>query len=96
MSAMTETDPQSEPETVPQDQPVRPQDTDLQTIVAHLGPGFRITPIGSGRFRCNRYASPSGLFPTGRLAETFVLRVTSAGIEKLSDNQPSSSRSRYW
>jgi hypothetical protein len=94
MNPLTRTQPG--PETVSQDQPVPQQDTDLQTIVEHLGPAFRITPIGSGRFRCNKYALPSGLYPTGRLAETFVLRVTRTGIEKLSDHQPRSNRTRPW
>jgi hypothetical protein len=94
MNTLTETQP--EPETRPQDQPAPQQNTDLQTIVEHVGSAFRITPIGSGRFRCNKYASPSALSPTGRLAETFVLRVTSNGIEKLSDHQPRSNRTRPW
>ena len=83
-------------QTVPQDQPVPQQDTDRQTIVRHLGPAFRITPIGSGRFRCNKYARPSARSPTGRLTETFVLRVNSNGIEKLSDHQSGSNRTRPW
>jgi hypothetical protein len=92
----TPTPAQPEPETMPQDQPVPQPVTDLQTIGEHLGPAFRITPIGSRRFRCNKYADPSGLYPTGRLAESFVLRVTSTGIEKLSDHQPRSNRTRPW
>ena len=50
---------QPEPQTAPQDQPVSQQDIDLQTIVEQLGRAFRITPIGSRRFRCNKYARPS-------------------------------------
>jgi hypothetical protein len=94
MNTLTETQP--EPATGPQDQPAPQQNTDLQTIVEHVGSAFRITPIGSGRFRCNKYSRPSALSPTGRLAETFVLRVTSTGIEKLSDHQPRSNRTRPW
>jgi hypothetical protein len=94
MNTLTETQP--EPETRPQDQSAPQQNTDLQTIVEHVGSAFRITPIGSGRFRCNKYAPSSALSPTGRLAETFVLRVTSNGIEKLSDHQPRSNRTRPW
>jgi hypothetical protein len=85
---------QPEPQTAPQDQPVSQQDIDLQTIVEQLGRAFRITPIGSRRFRCNKYARPSALSPTGRLAETFVLRVSDTGIKKLSDHQPKSNR--HW
>jgi hypothetical protein len=96
MNKLTRTQTEAEPETVRHDQPVAKQDTDLQTISEHLGPAFRITPIGSGRFRCNKYARPSDLYPTGRLAETFVLRVTSTGVEKLSDRQPRSNRTRPW
>ena len=85
---------QPEPQTTAQDQPVPQQDIDLQTIVEHLGRAFRITPIGSRRFRCNKYARPSALSPTGRLDETFVLQVSNTGIEKLSDHQPNSNRTR--
>ena len=92
----TPTQSQPEPETVPQDQSVSQQDNDLQTIVAHLGPEFRVTPIGSRRYRCNKYVRPSALYPTGQLAETFVLRVTGTGVEKLSDHQRRSSRTRTW
>jgi hypothetical protein len=94
MNRLTQSEP--EPQTAPQDQPVPQQDIDLQAIVEHLGRAFRITPIGSRRFRCNKYARPSTLSPTGRLAETFVLRVTRNGVEKLSDHQPSSNRIRPW
>jgi hypothetical protein len=94
MNTLTETHP--EPETGPQDQPTPQRDTDLQTIVKHVGSAFRITPIGSRRFRCNKYAPPSALSPTGRLAETFVLRVTSNGIENLSDHRLGSNRTRPW
>ena len=94
MNRLTQSQP--EPQTVPQDQPVPQQDTDLQAIVEHLGRAFRITPIGSRRFRCNKYARPSALSPTGRLDETFVLQVSNTGIEKLSDHQPRSKRTRPW
>ena len=94
MNNLTQT--QREPQTGPQDQPVAQQDIDLQTIVEHLGRAFRITPIGSRRFRCNKYAHPSVLSPSGRLAETFVLRVSNTGIKKLSDYQPKSHRTRPW
>jgi hypothetical protein len=87
---------QPEPQTRPQDQPVPQEDFDLQTIVEHLGCDFRITPIGSRRFRCNKYAPPSVLSPTGRLDETFVLQVSNTGIKKLSDHQPKSNRIRHW
>jgi hypothetical protein len=94
MNPLTETQP--EPESGPQDQPAPQRDTDLQMIVEHVGSAFRITPIGSRRFRCNKYAPPSALCPTGRLAETFVLRLTSNGIEKLSDHRLTSNRTRPW
>jgi hypothetical protein len=92
MNKLTQSQP--EPQTAPQDQPVPQQDIDLQAIVEHLGRAFRITPIGSRRFRCNKYARPSAPSPTGRLAETFVLRVSDTGIKKLSDHQPKSNR--HW
>jgi hypothetical protein len=69
--------------------------TDEQRIAKHLGPAFRITPIGSKRFRCNRYARPSG-YVGRRMAETLVLRVTPSGIEHLSDQEARSDRSRPW
>jgi len=72
------------------------QDTDQQTIAQHLGPAFRITPIGSRRFRCNKYARPSGLYPTGRLTESLLLRVNSTSIEQLSDREARSDRARPW
>jgi hypothetical protein len=70
--------------------------TDEQRIAKHLGPAFRITPIGSRRFRCNKYSCPSGLYPTGRLAETLVLRVSSSIVEHLSDHEERSGGSRPW
>jgi hypothetical protein len=70
--------------------------SDEQRIAKHLGPEFRITPIGSKRFRCNKYFCPGGLYPTGRLAETLVLRVTTSGIEHLSDQEARSDRFRPW
>jgi hypothetical protein len=88
MNRLTQSPP--EPQTAPQDQPLPQQNIDLQAIVEHLGRVFRITPIGSRRFRCNKYARSSELFPTGRLAETFVLQVSDTGIKKLSDHQPKS------
>jgi hypothetical protein len=85
---------------VPETAPLLPVDpepaTDEQRIAKHLGPAFRITPIGSRRFRCNKYSSPSGLYPTGRLANTMVLRVKGTGVEHLSDHEPRSGRSRPW
>ena len=71
-------------------------DTDWQTVARHLGPAYRITPIGSRRFRCNKYACRSGLYPTGRLTETLLLRVTSTTIERLSDREARSDRARPW
>jgi hypothetical protein len=70
--------------------------TDEQRIAKHLGPAFRITPIGSRRFRCNRYACPSGLYPTGRLAETLVLRVTGDRVEHLGDHEARAGWVRPW
>jgi hypothetical protein len=70
--------------------------TDVQRIAAHVGAGYRITPIGAGRFRCTRYTRPEGLTPTGWLIETFVLRATGTGIERLSDREPRSDRVRSW
>ena len=94
MNAVIQTQPV--PDTTPGVQ-VDPQPaTDEQRIAKHLGPAFRITPIGSGRFRCNKYSRPGGLYPTGRLAETLVLRVTSASIEHLSDHEARTGRSRPW
>ena len=69
--------------------------TDEQRIAKHLGPAFRITSIGSRRFRCNRYSCPSG-HVSRRMAETLVLRVTTSGIEHLSDHEARSDRSRPW
>ena len=84
------------PETVRQHQLNHERDTDQTRIAEHLGPTFRITYIGSRRFRCNKYARPSGLYPTGRLAETLLLRVTSTSIERLSDHEARSNRTRPW
>jgi len=72
------------------------QDSDQQKIAEHLGPAFRITPIGSRRFRCNKYSRPSGLYPTGRLTESLLLRVNSTSIERLSDREARSDRVRPW
>ena len=83
MNTASETQPV--PETKSRNQSDPQHDTDQQTIAEHLGPTFRITPIGFRRFRCNRYACPNDLYPTGRLAESFLLRVTSTGIERVSD-----------
>jgi hypothetical protein len=83
-------------QTTPQDQPVPQQDIDLQAIIEYLGRAFRITPIGSRRFRCNKYARPSALSRAGRLAETFVLRVNNTGIEKLTDHEAKSNCTRHW
>jgi len=94
MDAVIETQPV--PETAPRQQLDLGQDTDQQTIAEHLGPAFRITPIGLRRFRCNKYARPSGLCPTGRLTETLLLRVTSTGIERVSDHDARSDRVRPW
>ena len=84
------------PTRAPQSQLDPEQNTDRQTIAEHLGPAFRITPIGSRRFRCNKYARTSGLYPTGRLTETLLLRVTSTSIEQLSDREARSDRVRPW
>ena len=70
-------------------------EADQQRIAEHLGPAFRITPIGARRFRCNRYTRPDGLHATGWQVETFVLRVTGTGIERLSDHEVRSNRVRY-
>jgi hypothetical protein len=70
--------------------------TDEQRIGKHLGPAFRITPIGSRRFRCNKYSGPSALHPTGRLAETLVLRIVGTRIEQMSDHEARSGRCRPW
>ncbi len=88
MNRLTQSQP--EPQAAPEVQPVPQQEIDLQAIVEHVGRAFRITPIGSRRFRCNNYARSSELFPTGRLVETFVLQVTDTGVKKLSDHQPKS------
>jgi hypothetical protein len=80
----------------PQSQLETEQDTDRQAVAKHLGPGFRITPIGCRRYRCNRYDLPSSLYPTGHLAETLLLRVTGASIERLSDRESTSGRARPW
>ena len=71
-------------------------ETDEQRIAAHVGAGYRITPIGAGRFRCTQYTRPDGLTPTGWLIETFVLRATGTGIERLSDREERSDRVRSW
>ena len=94
LSTVIQTEPV--PETVPRDQFGPEQDTDRHAVAEHLGPAFRITPIGARRFRCNKYARPSGLFPTGRLTETLVLRVTGTSIEQLSDHEARSGRARPW
>ena len=94
MNAAIQTQPV--PETTPRVQVDPEPATDEQRIAKHLGPAFRITPIGSRRFRCNKYSCPSGLHPTGRLAETLVLRVTSTCIEHLSDHEARTGRSRPW
>jgi hypothetical protein len=70
--------------------------TDEQRIAKHLGPAFRITPIGARRFRCNKYACPDGPYPTGRLAETLVLRVNGTNVEHLSDHEARSGPPRPW
>jgi hypothetical protein len=84
------------PETAPRIQIDPEPPTDEQRIAKHLGCSFRITPIGARRFRCNKYSPPSGLYPTGRLAETLVLRVNSTSVERLSDREARSGRSRPW
>jgi hypothetical protein len=84
------------PETATRCQLDPEQRTHQQAVADHLGPAFGIIPIGYRRFRCNRFARPSGLFPTGRLTETLLLRVTSTGIEQLSDLEPRSDRARRW
>ena len=71
-------------------------ETDEQRIAAHVGAGYRITPIGAGRFRCTKYTRPYGLTPTGWLIDTFVLRATGTGIERLSDREARSDRVRSW
>ena len=71
-------------------------ETDEQRIAAHVGAGYRITPIGAGRFRCTKYTRPYGLTPSGWLIETFVLRATDTGIERLSDREARSDRVRSW
>ena len=94
MNAVIQTQPV--PETTPEAQADPEPATDEQRIANRLGPAFRITPIGSRRFRCNKYSRPSGLYPTGRLAETFVLLVTSTSIEHLSDREARRGWSRPW
>jgi len=84
------------PETARRHQLDTEEDTDRQTIAKHLGPAFRVTPIGFRRFRCNKYARPTGPYPTGRLTETLLLRVTSTSIERLSDHEATSGRARRW
>jgi hypothetical protein len=84
------------PETSPPVQLESEPPTDEQRIAKHVGSAFRITAIGSRRFRCNKYSCPSGLHPTGRLAETVVLRITDTTIEYLSDHEERSGRSRHW
>jgi hypothetical protein len=71
-------------------------ETDEQRIAAHVGAGYRITPIGAGRFRCTKYTRPDGLTPTGWLIDTFVLRATGTGVERLSDREARSDRVRSW
>ena len=71
-------------------------ETDEQRIAAHVGAEYRITPIGAGRFRCTKYTRPDGLTPTGCLFDTFVLRATGTGIERLSDREARSDRVRSW
>jgi hypothetical protein len=71
-------------------------ETDEQRIAAHVGAEYRITPIGARRFRCTKYTRPDGLTPTGWLIETFVLRATGIGIERLSDREARSGRVRSW
>jgi hypothetical protein len=94
MTTVIQTQPVPETATGYQLDPGR--DTDHRTIADHLGPAFRITPIGSRRFRCNKYARATSLYPTGRLAETLLLRVTSTSIEHLSDREARSDRARPW
>ena len=94
MNTLTQTQP--EPETGPQDQPVPQQDTDLQTIVEHLGSRSASPQSDRDGSAATSTLVPVRCSPTGRLAETFVLRVTSTGIEKLSDHQPRSNRTRPW
>ena len=67
-------------------------ETDEQRIAAHVGAGYRITPIGARRFRCTKYTRPDVL--TGWLIDTFVLRATGTGIERLSDREARSDRGR--
>ena len=69
-------------------------ETDEQRIAAHVGAGYRITPIGARRFRCTQYTRACGLTPTGWLIDTFVLRATGTGIERLSDREARSDRGR--
>jgi hypothetical protein len=71
-------------------------ETDEQRIAAHLGAGYRITPIGARRFRCTKYTRPDVLTPTGWLIGTFVLRATGIGIERLSDREARSDWVRSW
>jgi hypothetical protein len=92
----TVTPDRTELETAPSDRPEPEPETDQQRITTHVGSGYRITPIGARRFRCNRYARPSGLHATGWLIESFVLRVTSTSIERLSDNEAPSNRVQSW
>jgi len=94
MSTMTQT--RTEPETGFLDRLDPEPATDEERIAKHLGPAFRITPIGARRFRCNRYSRPDPLHASGWLFETFVLRVTGAGIERLSDHKVPSNQARYW
>jgi hypothetical protein len=86
----------TELETTPSDRPEPEPETDQQRVAKHVGFGYRITPIGARRFRCNRFGRPSGLHATGRLIESFVLRVTSTSIERLSDRGAPSKGVRSW
>ncbi len=71
-------------------------ETDQRRIADHLGPGYRITPIGARRFRCNRYARAVALHAAGWLVNTFVLRVTETGFARVSDREAPSDRVRSW
>jgi hypothetical protein len=70
--------------------------TDQRRIAKYLGPAYRITPIGSRRFRCNRYSCPSGAHSTGGIAESLLLRITGTNIEHLGDHEARSDRPRPW
>jgi hypothetical protein len=71
-------------------------ETGEQLIAAHVGAGYRITPIGARRFRYTKYTRACGLTPTGWLIDTFVLPATSTGTERLSDRASRSDRVRSW